>query len=229
MAHRVLIVEDEPEFADLMALWLGRAGHETVTASDGVAAMRALYDERPDLVTLDVALPRLDGWAVLGRMREVSDVPILIVSARGSEAERVRGLQLGADDYLTKPFAFREFVARVDAALRRATQAAPRTPAALHHRDLVVDDLAHRVLLAGSEIHLTPTEFRVLSCLARRPGQLVTHAQLLREAWGPDYGSELHLLRMAIRSIRAKLAEVAPAVEYVATDYGLGYRLSAGR
>ena len=227
MTAQLLVVEDDTEFAELMAMWLRRAGHAVRIASSGPAAMRSLYQDRPDLVTLDVGLPRLDGWEVCRRIREVSSVPILIVSARGAEGDRVRGLELGADDYITKPFAFRELVARVSAVLRRASMAPTAPLAALRHRGLVIDRAAHRVMLEGVELHLTPTEYRVLLALAGRPGALVSHEQLLREAWGPGYDGELPLLRMVIRGLRAKLEASAPRSGYIGTEYGLGYRLTS--
>jgi DNA-binding response OmpR family regulator len=163
MPETVLIVEDEPEFAGLVELWIGRAGHRTVTAQTGPDALRRFYDERPDLVILDVAMPGLDGWQLLERLREFSRVPILMVTARGSEAEKIRGLKLGADDYITKPVSFPELTARVEAALRRAATSPPEVARRLRHGDLVVDLDEHRAYLRGSEIALTPTEFRLLA------------------------------------------------------------------
>ncbi len=227
MSQRILIVEDEPDFAELMALWLQRAGYQTLTASGGAEAMRAVYDQRPDLITLDVSIPQLDGWQVCQRVREVSSVPILIVSARGGEQDRIRGLELGADDYITKPFAFRELVARVGANLRRAAMPPGEASGLLRHRALVIDRQAHRVLLHGDELHLTPTEFQILVSLAERPGQLVGHEQLLRSGWGSEYATELPLLRTAMRGLRAKLDAAALGEAYIATDYGLGYRLAS--
>ena len=227
MSSRVLVVEDDPEFAGLLALWLERAGMSPRVAATGSEAMRAVYDDRPDLVTLDVGLPQLDGWQLCSRIREFSDVPILIVSARGAETDRVRGLQLGADDYITKPFSFREFIARVEAALRRAAMPPARHGhEVVRHRDLLIDIGGHRVLVGQHEVHLTPTEFRVLISLARQQGALVSHGQLLHEAWGPDYRDELPLLRTAMRGLRAKLADASEGRDYIGTEYGLGYRLA---
>lgn len=224
--RRVLVVEDDPELADLLILWLDRAGLETRVARDGAAALRAVYDWRPDLVSLDVGLPHLDGWEVCARIRELSEVPILFVSALGAEADRVRGLRLGGDDYITKPFSFREYVARVEAALRRSARgtAAPRHEV-IRHGDLVIDVDGHRVLVGDAEVHLTPIEFRILASLARQRGALVSHAQLLHDAWGPEYRDELPLLRTAIRGLRARLAEAASGAAAIDTEYGLGYRL----
>ena len=228
MSSRVLVVEDDQEFGDLLALWLGRVGMDVRTALGGADALRTVYNWRPDLVSLDIGLPQMDGWELCTRIREMSSVPILFVSALGSEADRVRGLQLGADDYITKPFSFREYVARVQAALRRASLASDRpSHEVLRHRGLVIDVDGHRVLLGGTELHLTPTEFRLLVSLARHGGAMVSHAQLLHDAWGPDYRDELPLLRTAIRGLRARLIGASGGVDYIGTEYGFGYRLRA--
>lgn len=227
MSRRILVVEDDQQFAGLLALWLERAGASPRIAATGTEAMRAVYDDRPDLVTLDVGIPHLDGWQLCARIRESSSVPILIVSARGSETDRIRGLQLGADDYITKPFSFREFVARVDAALRRAAMPpAPGGPDVVRHGRLLIDIGGHRVLVGDHEVHLTPIEFRVLASLARKQGALVSHGQLLNDAWGPEYRDELPLLRTAIRGLRSKLTHTSGLRDYIGTEYGLGYRLA---
>ena len=226
MVETVLIVEDEPEFAALVELWMGQAGYRSITARTGPDALRHFYDERPDIVILDVALPGLDGWQLLERLREFSRVPIIMATARGSEAEKVRGLKLGADDYITKPLSFPELTARVEAALRRASTSAQKRPRRLRHRDLVVDLDDHRVHLRGGEVALTPTEFRLLAYLVDHGGQLVTHRQVLGDVWGAGYGHDVHLLRMTIRNLRLKLDAVAPGESYITTEYGLGYRLA---
>ena len=226
MADTVLIVEDEPEFLALQELWIGQAGYQTVTARTGPDALRRFYDDRPDLVILDVAVPGLDGWQLLERLREFSRVPIIMVTARGSEADKIRGLKLGADDYITKPLSFPELVARVEAALRRAATTAPERPRRVRHRDLVVDLDEHRAHLHGTEIALTPTEFRLLAYLVEHAGQLVTHRAVLSAVWGGGYERDVHLLRMTVRNLRLKLDAVAPGEAWVTTEYGLGYRLT---
>jgi DNA-binding response OmpR family regulator len=227
MAETVLIVEDEPEFAGLVELWVGQAGHRTIVARNGPDALRRFYDDRPDLVILDVAVPGLDGWQLLARLREFTRVPILMVTARGSEAEKVRGLKLGADDYITKPVSFPELTARVDAALRRAATSAPERPRRLRHGDLLVDLDDHRARLRAADLSLTPTEFRLLAYLVEHAGQLATHRQLLDGVWGAGYDRDVHLLRMTIRNLRLKLDVVAPGESFITTEYGLGYRLVA--
>jgi DNA-binding response OmpR family regulator len=229
VAERILVVEDEPEFAALIELWMEQAGYRPTIATTGNEALRAFYDEHPDLVILDIALPGLDGWQVIERIREFSRVPILMVSARSSEADKIRGLTLGADDYITKPLSFPELVARVGAALRRASTPAPDRPRRLRHGELVVDLDDHRARLRGAELRLTPTEFRLLAYLVEHAGQLVAHRQVLGAVWGAGYGTDVHLLRMTIRNLRQKIDGVAPGESYIATEYGLGYRLTGPR
>jgi two-component system, OmpR family, KDP operon response regulator KdpE len=222
----ILVVEDEPEFAELVELWVTRAGYRVVTARTGPDGLRRFYHEHPDLVILDVALPGLDGWQLIERFREFSRVPIIMVTARGSEAEKVRGLKLGADDYITKPLSLPELTARVEAALRRAATSAPERSRRLQHRELVVDLDGHRAYLSGVEVRLTPTEFRLLTYLVEHGGQLATHRQILGAVWGAGYDRDVHLLRMTIRNLRLKLDAAAPGQGYITTEYGLGYRLT---
>ena len=225
----VLIVEDEPEFRELVELWVSRHGWRTVTAADGPEVMRRFVEEEPDLVLLDLNLPGMDGWEVTEWIRGVSTVPVIMVTAMGAEADVVRGLVTGADDYLTKPVRMPELVARIAAALRRVHIADQRLEdEAIEHPGLRIEPLTHRVLGVAREIHLTPTEFRLLVTLARHPRILRSHAELLRGVWGPTYGEETQLLRVTMRNLRTKLATAAPGRTYIATEYGLGYRFQPG-
>lgn len=221
---RILVVEDEPAFAELIALWLDRHGWQPIVARDGLEALRAFDAERPDLVLLDLSLPALDGWTIIERIRATSTVPILVVTARDGEADKVRGLGAGADDYVTKPVSFPELIARIGAALRRthAWSLGPDAPE-IRHPGLVIDGRSHRVIAEGHTVHLTPTEYRLLRHLAERPDALVSHAELLTTIWGPGYRDDLHLLRVTMRNLRAKLAAAAPDRRFIATSYGLGY------
>ncbi len=228
--ERILVVEDEPAFAELISLWLERHGWRPVIAPDGAAALRIFGESPPDLIVLDLGLPRVDGWLVIERVRAESTVPIIVVTARGSEADKVRGLAAGADDYVTKPLSFPELVARVAAALRRARGSAGAR-AALATIDLPglrLDGMSHRVEVEGNVVHLTPTEYRLLRHLADRPGVLVPHAELLVAVWGSGYREDHHLLRVTIRNLRARLAGAAPQRRFIETEYGLGYRLASG-
>ncbi len=226
MNESILIVEDEPEFAALLERWIAQAGYAATIARTGNEALRQFYDQHPDLVILDVSLPGLDGWQVIERIREFSRVPIIMASARGAETDKIRGLKLGADDYITKPLSFPELMARIEAALRRAATAPAERPRRIQHRDLVADLDEHRVYLRQVEVRLTPTEFRLLVYLLEHAGQLVTHRQVLGAVWGGGYSADVHLLRMTIRNLRSKLDAITPAESYIATEYGLGYRLT---
>ncbi len=229
-SERILIVEDQPEFAELLKLWLDRHGWQTLMARDGGEALRVFEEYGADLVLLDIGLPGPDGWEVIGRIREHSQVPVLMVTALGSEADKIRGLGAGADDYMNKPVSFPELIARVQAALRRARPraAAPEGPDIIMRGAVHIYPRSHRVLIGGIEIHLTPTEFRLLRYLAERPGELVAHRELLQAVWGPTYGDDTQLLRVTMRNLRAKLASAAPERRFITTEYGLGYRFSEG-
>jgi two-component system KDP operon response regulator KdpE len=222
----ILIVEDEPEFAALLERWITQAGYTSTIARTGHEALRQFYDRHPDLVVLDVSLPGLDGWQVIERIREFSRVPIIMATARGAETDKIRGLKLGADDYITKPLSLPELMARIEAALRRAATAPSERPRRIQHRDLIADLDEHHVYLRNVEVHLTPTEFRLLVYLLEHAGQLVTHRQVLGAVWGGGYSADVHLLRMTIRNLRHKLEAVGPGGSYIATEYGLGYRLT---
>jgi two-component system, OmpR family, KDP operon response regulator KdpE len=228
--ERVLVVEDEPDFADLIVLWLERHGWQPLVAADGEEALRLLDTAGPDLVLLDVGLPGLDGWEVIERIRDRSQVPILFVTARDTEADKVRGLGLGADDYVTKPISFPELMARVAAALRRSISWSGQEAKGheIRRPGLVIDTRRHRVFAEGESVHLSPTEYRLLCQLAEQPGAVISHADLLRAVWGPGYDDDLHLLRVTMRNLRAKLGGAAPGRHYVATRYGVGYSFAPG-
>jgi two-component system KDP operon response regulator KdpE len=221
----ILIVEDEPEFRELVELWVSRHGWRTAVAADGAEVMRRFDEEVPALVLLDLNLPGIDGWQVTEWIRSVGTTPVLMVTALGAERDVVRGLESGADDYLTKPIRFPELIARIAAALRRARLSHVRDEdAPLAFDGLRIEPVSHRVAGEAADVHLTPTEFRLLLTMARRPGALVGHADLLRAVWGPTYGEETQLLRVTMRNLRAKLADASPARTFIATEYGLGYR-----
>ncbi|MEI8334281.1 MAG: response regulator transcription factor [Chloroflexota bacterium] len=227
---RILVVEDEPAFGDLIATWLDQHGFRPIVAHDGLEAVGLFESEQPDLILLDLALPGLDGWEVIRRIRETSGVPIIVVTARGAVADKVRGLVEGADDYMTKPVSFPELIARVRAALRRS-QAFGRAGALPEIRfpGLVIDERGHRVVVEGHPVHLTPTEYRLIRHLAERPDTVVSRRALLIGVWGTGYGDDVHLLRVTMRNLRAKLAAAAPGRRFISTSYGLGYRLNPGR
>jgi DNA-binding response OmpR family regulator len=220
----VVVVEDEPEFASLLGLWLERHGWEAVLAADCPQALAVFETRHPDIVLLDVGLPGMDGWHLLEQIRATSQVPVLLVTARGTEADKIRGLSLGADDYITKPLSFPELMARIEAALRRTHPADDMSGTSIRRGRLLLDPVRHRVQVSGVEIHLTPTEFRLLQHLAERPDRVLGHRELLLGVWGSGYEDETHLLQVTVRNLRAKLAAVTPD-SVIGTVYGLGYRI----
>ena len=222
----VLVIEDEAGLRDLTRLWLERSGYECHIAANGRAGLRLFYDLRPQLVLLDIALPEMDGWQVCERLREVSQVGLIILTARGSEEDKVRGLQLGADDYITKPFGFPELLARVEAVLRRTNLNPSGAASEVYHQGgLVLDAKAHRAMLDEEDLKLTPTEYRLLAFLMQHPGQLLTHRQILQGVWGEAYADDVDSLRIYIRNLRRKL-ETGKNLRYISTEHGLGYRFN---
>ena len=223
---RVLVAEDDSDVRELVCTILRRAGHATSEARDGQEALRALYDVRPDLVILDVAMPELDGFEALQRIRDLSDVPVLMLTARDTEMDKVRGLRGGADDYVTKPFGRAELLARVDALLRRSaggTEAPER-----YADDLLRVDFAQRTVeVEGRELRLTPQEFRMLAAFVRHPGQVLSHDQLLELVWGDAYAASRDQVKLYVGYLRRKLREASDA-EPIETVRGFGYRYRAG-
>jgi two-component system KDP operon response regulator KdpE len=221
----VLVVDDEPQIVRALKVVLREAGYEAVPAETGAQALDLAAVRPPDAAIVDLVLPDLDGIAVTRSLREWSDMPILVLSAVGEEEQKVRALEAGADDYITKPFGARELVARLNAALRRAArgEGEPRIDA-----DGLEIDLAARVVRReGQPIHLTPIEFDLLRALARNRGRLMTHRKLLGEVWGPQYVDDIQPLRTHIARLRAKIEpDGAEGPRYIVTEPGVGYRFS---
>jgi len=220
---RVLIVDDDAVTRELLRGVLERAGHEVREAQDGRAGLRELYASSPDLVILDVEMPELDGWATLERIRDLSDVPVLMLTARETELERVRGLHGGADDYVVKPFGHQELVARVQALLRRAGD---RGPAPETYADARIEiDVAQRTVRCdGREVTLTPLEFKLLSTLVRNPNQVLSRDQLLELVWGDAIGVSPEQVKLYVGYLRRKLDPYAPLSTPIETVRGFGYR-----
>jgi DNA-binding response OmpR family regulator len=220
MSARVLVIDDEADVRSLLCDLLADQGHAVAEARDGTEGLRVLYDAHPDLVVLDLGLPRLDGWQTLERIRELSDVPVLILSSRGGELEKVRGLRGGADDYVVKPFGSAELLARVEALLRRPRAAA--VPAERYDDGLVtIDHREHRVLVAGAEVTLTPLEFRLLCAFVDHPRQALSQAQLLDRVWHDPQAVSPDQVRLYVGYLRRKLG---PAGARIETVRGFGYR-----
>ena len=222
-AAQVLVVDDEPQIVRGLKVILRAAGYDVRAAATKREALDAIAARAPDALVLDLVLPDGSGVEVCREVREWSSLPILVLSAVGDEREKVRALDAGADDYVTKPFGNEELLARLRAVLRRAGED-PAEPA-IEVGDLVVDVADHRVLRDGEEIHLTPIEFDLLRVLALNRGRLVTQRQLLRDVWGPAYETETHYLRVHVAHIRAKIEPDPARPRYLVTDPGVGYRL----
>jgi two-component system KDP operon response regulator KdpE len=223
--RRILVCDDEPQILRALRVILRDAGFEVITAASAEEALDTSAVHPPDAAIVDLVLPDGDGVEVARSIREWSEMPILVLSAVGDEAEKIRALNAGADDYVTKPFGPGELVARVNAVLRRA--AGEREEPTIVVEELELDLAAHSVALAGRPIHLTPTEFELLRTLVRNRGRLMTHATLLREVWGPAHEDDTPLLRAHVANLRRKIEPKPSSPRYVTTDPGIGYRFAA--
>jgi len=227
VSSTVLIVEDDPHALELVRLYLTRDGHQVRAAADGLEGLRLAREARPDLVILDLMLPGMDGRELCRILRRESDVPIVMLTARVEEDDRLAGLELGADDYVTKPFSPRELAARVKAVLRRtAREASKLGPAKLIWGPIAADVAQRTVHVDDALVHLTPTEYGLLRYLAQHPDRVVTHGQLLRSAMGSGYEDATAGLRVFIASLRKKLENDAASPHIIVTEPGVGYRLS---
>jgi len=222
---RILIVDDEEMIVKTVKAYLDREGFKTYIATDGEAALRAFEEKGPDLIVLDLMLPNLSGIEVTKRIRAQSNVPIIMLTAKAAEADRVVGLELGADDYVVKPFSPRELVARVRAVLRRIEGEAGAAEQ-VTIGELVIDQKTREVTVAGRLVELTPTEFDLLAFLARHPGQVFTRLQLLREVQGYTYDAFARTIDTHIKNLRRKIEEDPKEPQYILTVHGVGYRFA---
>jgi two-component system KDP operon response regulator KdpE len=222
---RILVVDDEPAIVRAVRANLDRHGFRVDTAATAREAIEH-SQMRPDLILLDLGLPDGDGLEVIRIVREQSDTPIIVLSARGAERDKVRALDLGADDYLTKPFGLEELYARIRVALRHNTRM-PGNEQVFRTGDLEIDVERRRVEVDGEEVHLTPTEYTLLVALAKNADRVVTDAMLLREVWGPQYGDEDHYLHVYVARLRKKIERDPQRPRYLRTEPGVGYRLLA--
>jgi two-component system KDP operon response regulator KdpE len=221
--HRILVVDDEAQIRKFLRIALEAHGFTVSEAARGGEGLARSATETPDLVVLDLGLPDIDGKAVVARIREWSKVPILVLSVRQAESEKVAALDAGANDYVVKPFGVGEFLARVRVLLRRNTE--DKTQTEIKVGELVVDLARHEVRLSGNPIKLTRKEFELLRMLAQHPGRLVTHRQLLREVWGPAHENDTQYLRVFIGQLRNKLSDDPAEPTYILNEPGVGYRL----
>ena len=223
--RRVLIVEDDHKTADIVRLYLERDGYAVTSVYDGMAALEAARAEPPDLVILDLLLPRMNGLDVCRRLRSECAAPVIMLTALSTEQDKLAGLELGADDYVTKPFSPRELCARVKAVLRRTSESMDALQLPLTYADLFLDPERHVVTVAGIAAHLTPTEFQILAILLREPGRLFNRSQLVERALGYDYEGLDRTVDVHIRNLRRKIEPDPDSPTYIRTVYGIGYKL----
>jgi DNA-binding response OmpR family regulator len=226
---KILIVDDDPDVVEAITLSFGLQWPEAgvVSAHDGRQAISAFSRENPDVVLLDISLPDMDGFDILRRIRERSDVPVLMISARGEEIDKVRGLELGADDYVTKPFGYLELSARIKAVVRRAHSLPPMSGGGKFESGaLAINYATHQVFVNDKAVKLTPIEYKLLYQLTRNAGQVLLHDHLLTKIWGPEYLGELDYLRIYVRRLREKLEPNPQQPVQILTERGLGYRFN---
>jgi two-component system alkaline phosphatase synthesis response regulator PhoP len=227
MPKKILVVDDEPQIVKVLNAYLEKAGYQVVTAMDGKAAMAVFQREKPDFMILDLNLPEMDGLEVCKAIRRDSNIPILMLTARVEEADKLIGLELGADDYVIKPFSPREVVARVKTIFRRTT-AGPAKSSVVQVGDLIIDLEQHTVNLAGRPIELTPTEFEILVTLAKQPKRVFTRLQIMEQAQGDSFEGYERTIDAHIKNIRLKLEPNPKKPVYIQTIFGVGYKLEAG-
>jgi two-component system KDP operon response regulator KdpE len=226
---RILVVDDEPQIARVLRTGLKTHGYDVRVAADGVSALETFNDWRPDLVVTDLAMPNLDGLQLCRRLREVSQLPIIVLSVRGEEKTKVEALDAGADDYVTKPFGMDELLARVRAQLRRATTTPKNEPssAVLEVGDFRIDLESRRVFVRGAEVHLTPKEYDLLVHFGRNAGKVLTHHNLLGAVWGGNYTEQGEYLRVFVGQLRKKIEPNPSTPRYILTEPWVGYRFNA--
>jgi DNA-binding response OmpR family regulator len=224
LAQTILVVDDEPTIAQVVASYLRRDGFRAVTAADGPSAVEAAREHKPDLVVLDVMLPGFDGLQVMARLRQERQVPVILLTARGEESDRLVGLRHGADDYVVKPFSPAELVARVEAVLRRTTPPAIEDQQPIVHGPLRVEPASRRVFLDGEEIMLTMREFDLLAFFAENPGRVFSRDQLMESVWGEPWFDDTSTVTVHVRRLRAKLDDDPAEPRFIETVWGVGYR-----
>lgn len=225
---RILIVEDEQAIRRFLRASLNSEGYDLIEAEDGKAGLKFATNQPPDLIILDLGLPDMDGLEIIRQVRQWSTVPIVVLSARGQEKDKVAALDAGADDYLTKPFGVGELLARMRVALRRASHIVDGIQAqgaSFETGDLKVDLASRQVFIAGKEIHLTPIEYKLLTTLIRHVGKVLTHSFLLKDVWGPGYSQDVQYLRVFMAGLRRKIEANPAQPKYLTTEQGVGYRL----
>lgn len=224
MKNKILLIDDDPTLLDLLSQFLQDSGYEVFSASNGTTGLKLAYNERPDLVLLDVMMPGMDGWEICARLREMTEVPIMMVTAKSSEADKLRGFRLGIDDYVTKPFSFAELVARVQAVLARANLPDKESGFAIHG-NIKLDMKKYQAFVDEREVELTPTEFRLLEALVRRRGEVAGEKELIQEVWGNYRQEDASVVRRYILMLRKKIEKDPSSPSLLLTVRGFGYRL----
>ncbi len=228
MQKKILVIDDDQNLRSNLKDILNSLGYETITAGTAVEGLQEAYKTKPNLIILDVMLPGMDGWQTCQRFREMSNVPILMLTALGSEDDVVKGLEMGADDYVVKPVTMRELGARVKALLRRAELSSDKSnldvSKFIQYQDLVIDFDKHEVTRKNKRIDLSPTEFRLLSCLVKHQGRVLPHSFLLTQVWGAEYSGELDHLRLYISYLRRKIEDDPSNPDLIKNEWGIGYR-----
>ena len=226
MTDRILIVDDDLTLIELLSQCLEKTGYKVLSATNGIDGLQMVYKNKVDLIILDVMMPRMDGWETCSRIREISDVPIIMLTAKDQEADALKGFQCGVDDYVTKPFSFAELTARVKVVLQRARKAPPDKQRRVYAFDeLVVDADNSQVTVRGKPVSLTPTEFQLLLNLAENAGRILSHEQLLSQVWGPEYVGETGYVKRYVWYLRQKIEDDPSNPQYILTERGFGYRL----
>jgi len=229
IADRILLVDDDRTFSSRMHEGLVKAGFEVITSETGAQGLKKLFSSRPDLVILDITLPGMDGWEVCRRIREMTDIPVILLTDADRKSDVVKGFSLGADDFVNKPPDLPELVARISAVLRRSASRRQddESPEVLRHMDVEVHPRSHQVFVRGSPVKLSPTEYKLLICLMENCGWLMTHGELLRKVWGPDYINDKNFIKLYIRYLRQKIEKDPAHPLMILTERGVGYRFSA--
>jgi DNA-binding response OmpR family regulator len=225
MKPKILVIDDDADLQRLVQVALERRGYQVLSASDGLQGLRFLYEDRPDLVVLDVMMSNMDGWEALGRIRELSSVPVIMLTALGETADLVRGLNQGADDYVVKPFQMEELVARIEALLRRSQEAAEDGSYLLSIDDgnLLIDTRSRRVTVRGNEVRLTPTEYRLLVYLAQNAGRVMTYENILASVWDVTYEGGDKNVKVFVTYLRRKIEQDPKNPRYIQSEWGIGY------
>ena len=221
---RILVVDDDKTLVRLMREALSKAEFDVITAANGIDALQELYAKQPDLIILDVMMPRMDGWETAQRVRQMSQVPIIMLTAKDEESDKLKGFAAGVDDYVTKPFSFAEIIARVQAVLNRVRQVPPdHKTKRFASGTLVIDTDSRRVTKEGKPVELTPTEYRLLATLAENSGRVLSHEQLLNKVWGYEFGEDTGYVKRYIWYLRRKVEDDPRKPEHILTERGFGY------